>query len=87
MDQPLKSPGDNALEDTFHRLLELSRSEPVATLEQRLDRLARLRAVIADNEARFEAAISSDFGHRCATETCSRTRSSASAKSSTPPGI
>ena len=69
MDQPLKSPGQSALEDTFHRLLELSRSEPAATLEQRLDRLARLRAVIADNEARFEAAISSDFGHRCATET------------------
>ncbi len=69
MDQPLKSPGQSALDDTFHRLFELSRSEPAATLEQRLDRLARLRAVVADNEARFEAAISADFGHRCATET------------------
>jgi len=69
MDQPLKSPGQSALDDAFHRLFELSRTEPAPTLEQRLDRLARLRAVVADNEARFEAAISADFGHRCATET------------------
>ena len=69
MDQPLKSPGQSALEDAFHRLFELSRSEPATTLAQRLDRLARLRAVVADNEARFEAAISADFGHRCPTET------------------
>ena len=30
---------------------------------------ARLRAAIADNEARFEQAISADFGHRAAIET------------------
>jgi coniferyl-aldehyde dehydrogenase len=69
MDQSLKSPGQRALEDSFHRLFELSRSLPAPTLEERLDRLARLRAVVADNEDRFEAAISADFGHRCATET------------------
>src|ERR1700688_1162082 len=69
MDQPLKSPGQSALDDAFHRLFDLSRTEPAPTLEQRLDRLVRLRAVVADNEARFEAAISADFGHRCATET------------------
>ena len=69
MDQPLKSPGQSALDDAFHRLFDLSRTEPAPTLEQRLDRLARLRAAVADNEARFEAAISADFGHRCATET------------------
>jgi coniferyl-aldehyde dehydrogenase len=69
MDQSLKSPGQSALDDAFHRLFDLSRSEPAATLEQRLDRLARLRAVVADNEARLEAAISADFGHRSSIET------------------
>ena len=69
MDQSLKSPGQSALDDAFHRLFDLSRSEPAPTLEQRLDRLARLRAVVADNEARFEAAISADFGHRSSIET------------------
>jgi coniferyl-aldehyde dehydrogenase len=69
MDQSLKSPGQSALDDAFHRMFELSRNGPMAALEQRLDRLARLRAVVADNEARFEQAISADFGHRSATET------------------
>jgi coniferyl-aldehyde dehydrogenase len=69
MDQSLKSPGQSALDDAFHRLFDLSRSEPAPTLEQRLDRLARLRAVVADNEARFEQAISADFGHRSSIET------------------
>src|SRR5665647_1098000 len=69
MDQPLKSLGQSALEDAFHRQFDLSRSEQAPTLEQRLDRLARLRAVVADNEARFESAISADFGHRSTTET------------------
>jgi coniferyl-aldehyde dehydrogenase len=69
MDQSLKSPGQSALDNAFHRLFELSRAEPAPTLDQRLDRLARLRAAVADNEARFEAAISADFGHRCRTET------------------
>jgi len=69
MDQPLKSPGLAALDDAFHVMLEASRAEPMPALEARLDRLTRLRAVIAENEARFEAAISADFGHRSVTET------------------
>jgi coniferyl-aldehyde dehydrogenase len=69
MDQPLKSSGQHALEDAFHAMFELSRTAPAPTLAERLDRLKRLRAAISENEARFEAAISADFGHRCATET------------------
>jgi coniferyl-aldehyde dehydrogenase len=69
MDQPLKSPGQRALEDAFHRLFELSRTAPSPALAERLDRLRRLRAAISENEARFEQTISADFGHRCTTET------------------
>jgi coniferyl-aldehyde dehydrogenase len=69
MDQPLKSSGQNALDDAFHAMFELTRTAPAPTLAERLDRLARLRTVIADNEKRFEQAISADFGHRSATET------------------
>src|ERR1700722_19928181 len=39
------------------------------TPHERLDKVSRLRAAVSDNEKRFEAAISADFGHRCATET------------------
>ena len=69
MDQPLKSPGQNALEDAFHRMFQLTRTAPAPTLAQRLDRLTRLRAAVSDNEARFEQAISADFGHRSSIET------------------
>ncbi len=69
MDQPLKSPGQSVLDDAFHRMFELSRTQPAPTLGERLDRLARLRAAVSDNEARFETAISADFGHRSSTET------------------
>jgi coniferyl-aldehyde dehydrogenase len=69
MDQSLNSRGQSALDDAFHALFELSRTKPMPALGERLDRLARLRAVIADNEARFEQAISADFGHRSRTET------------------
>src|ERR1700722_9626593 len=69
MDQPLKSPGQNALDDAFHAMFELSRTRPAPDLAERLDRLARLRAIISDNETRFEQAISADFGHRSSTET------------------
>jgi len=69
MDQPLKSPGQNALDDAFHAMFELSRTRPAPDLTERLDRLARLRAVVADNELRFEQAISADFGHRSSVET------------------
>ena len=69
MDQSLKSPGLSVLEDAFHAMFDRSRADPPATLEQRLDRLKRLRAAVAENEARFEAAISADFGHRARIET------------------
>src|SRR5437763_3108582 len=69
MDQSLKTASESVLNDAFHLMFGLSRTEPAPTLNERLDRLARLRAVISDNEARFEQAISADFGHRCATET------------------
>src|SRR5271156_3712160 len=69
MDQSLKSPAQGALDDAFHRMLERSRTTPAPTLAERLDRLSRLRAAITDNEARFEQAISADFGHRSTTET------------------
>jgi coniferyl-aldehyde dehydrogenase len=73
MDQSLNNAGQNglnhSLDGIFHRMVELSRTTPPPTLEERLDRLARLRAAISDNEARFDQAISADFGHRCATET------------------
>src|SRR5260370_2689999 len=69
MDRSLKSPGQSALEDAFHAMFELSRTTPAPDLAERLDRLARLRAAVADNEARFEQSISADFGHRSSTET------------------
>ena len=69
MDHTLKSPGQSALEDGFHAMFELSRTAAAPTLAQRLDRLARLRAVVSENEAGFEHAISADFGHRSTTET------------------
>ena len=49
MDQPLSSPALRALNDTFHTMIEKSRSEQASPLAARCDRLARLRSVIADN--------------------------------------
>jgi coniferyl-aldehyde dehydrogenase len=69
MDQPLKSASLCALDDAFAAMFERSRAEPVAGLAVRLDRLARLRALVADNEAHFKQAISDDFGHRSTVET------------------
>ncbi|MBR1090271.1 coniferyl aldehyde dehydrogenase [Bradyrhizobium manausense] len=46
-----------------------SRAEPAPDCAGRLDRLTRLRAVVANNEERFRQAISADFGHRSAVET------------------
>ena len=43
--------------------------ERYPTLAVRHDRLARLRALVSDNEARFIAAVDRDFGHRSAQET------------------
>jgi coniferyl-aldehyde dehydrogenase len=69
MDKSLKSPGLRALDDAFHAMYELTRTTAAPTLGQRLDRLARMRAAISENEVRFETAISADFGHRSTTET------------------
>ena len=69
MDQPLISPAQRAVADAFERMFELSRAEPAPDLAERLDRLSRLRALVQDNESRFEAAISADFGHRSQIET------------------
>lgn len=57
-----------ALEDAFRAMVARSRDEPAPDLVGRLDRLARLRSVVADNEERFRQAISADFGHRSAVE-------------------
>jgi coniferyl-aldehyde dehydrogenase len=69
MDRSLASAPQRALDDAFHVMIARSRAEPAPDLALRLDRLARLRAVVADNEERFRQAISADFGHRSAVET------------------
>ncbi|MEY9700223.1 coniferyl aldehyde dehydrogenase [Bradyrhizobium diazoefficiens] len=69
LDRSLTSAPLRALDDAFHAMVARSRAEPAADLAERLDRLARLRAVVADNEERFRQAISTDFGHRSAVET------------------
>jgi len=69
MDQSVKSPALIALDDAFHAQLEASRADPMPSCEVRIERLRRLRGVIEENEARFEQAISADFGHRAAVET------------------
>jgi coniferyl-aldehyde dehydrogenase len=85
MDQSAKSLGRDAVDSAsanssvgssagslgaiFQRMTELSRTTAAPTRKERLDRLARLRAVVLENETKFEQAISADFGHRCATET------------------
>jgi hypothetical protein len=69
MDQPLISPAQRAVADAFERMFEMSRAQPAPDLAERLDRLSRLRALVQDNESRFETAISADFGHRSQVET------------------
>src|SRR5947209_3216299 len=69
MELPLKSSERVAMEESFFRMVELSRTTAPAILGERLDRLARLRQLLSQNELRFEQAISADFGHRCQTET------------------
>jgi coniferyl-aldehyde dehydrogenase len=69
MDRSLKSPALSALDDAFHAQFDASRAEPLPSCETRIERLRRLRAVIEDNETRFEQAISADFGHRATVET------------------
>jgi coniferyl-aldehyde dehydrogenase len=69
LDRPLASAPLAALTDGFQAMVARSRAEPAPDCAARLDRLARLRAVVADNEERFRQAISADFGHRSAVET------------------
>lgn len=69
LDRPLASTPLAALTDSFHAMVARSRAGPAPDCAARLDRLARLRAVVADNEERFRQAISADFGHRSAVET------------------
>jgi coniferyl-aldehyde dehydrogenase len=56
MDQPLKSPRHSALEVTFHAMFDASRADPAPACDVRIDRLRRLRALVSDNETRFEQA-------------------------------
>jgi coniferyl-aldehyde dehydrogenase len=60
-------------EDEARRIFDVqrkaSRQGPPADLRLRRDRLERLRAVVAANEAAFAQAISDDFGVRSRTET------------------
>lgn len=67
--RPLASAPLAALTDSFQAMVARSRAEPAPDCAERLDRLARLRAVVAANEERFRQAISADFGHRSAVET------------------
>jgi coniferyl-aldehyde dehydrogenase len=53
MDQSLKSP---TLEDTFHATFDASRADPAPACDMWIDRLRRLRALVSDNETRFEQA-------------------------------
>lgn len=69
MDQFANGRGLAGLGDAFQAMVERSRTEPPPSCEARRERLARLRAAISENETRFEKAISTDFGHRSATET------------------
>lgn len=69
LDRPFASGPLAALTDSFQAMVARSRAEPAPDCAARLDRLARLRAVVADNEERFRQAISADFGHRSAVET------------------
>jgi len=69
MDQSLKSPALSGLDNAFHAQFDASRADPAPSCETRIERLRRLRAMIEDNEVRFEQAISADFGHRATVET------------------
>ncbi len=67
---PFAAPsGTDTLDAGFRRMVALSRQELPPTLEQRRERLSRLGAMVAANEAPFQQAISADFGHRAAIET------------------
>ncbi len=58
-----------ALGRIFARQREAFAAERYPGLAVRLDRLARLKALVQDNEDRFVAAVAQDFGQRSAHET------------------
>ena len=68
MNQAVRNPAAGGIEDVFRRAVALSRAAP-PTLDERRDRLARLRALVVENETRFGEVISADFGNRSSTET------------------
>ena len=59
----------DGLTHTFDRLRKACDASPEVPWATRADRLARLKALVADNAAAFALAISADFGHRSAHET------------------
>ena len=61
--------GMDGLTHTFDRLRKACDASPEVPWATRADRLARLKALVADNAAAFALAISADFGHRSAHET------------------
>lgn len=69
--RPLPSATDDhpALSDAFTAMRAASRTSAVVSRAMRMDRLSRLARMLADNDDRFAAAISADFGHRVADET------------------
>lgn len=68
MNQVVRNPAPGSLEDVFRRAVASSRAG-APNLAERRDRLARLRALVTENETRFDEAISADFGNRSSTET------------------
>ena len=69
MNEVLPAAGIQVMQGVFHRAIERSRQEPAPTLQERLDRLTRLRAILKGSEQHFARAISADFGTRSPTET------------------
>jgi coniferyl-aldehyde dehydrogenase len=69
MNEVAQAAGIQVMEGVFQRAVERSRQEPAPTLQERLDRLTRLRAILKSSEQHFERAISADFGQRSPTET------------------
>ncbi len=58
-----------ALPALFEWQREAFARERYPTLVVRRDRLARLKSLVVDHEARFIEAVAADFGHRSAHET------------------
>ena len=66
-DVVVDAPG--ALPALFERQREAFARERLPTLAVRRDRLARLKSLVVDHEARFIEAVAADFGHRSPHET------------------